>query len=191
MDKDMYLGWALNSENQPFYQKSKRLFEECVEEHRMSLHKVSNFSTTQEVAYFKYLDGGSDKCFMISGFPGTCSGLVLSQIEARYTIGKQAGNEFDVDKVVSFAEALCRTLFYSSLYVSTTKPRVRDWFIKLGFVLINTVVNPHSGSPNFFLVHNLSEREVSAAEKSNVDDDDSECQYDEDCDCGCQDENWD
>ena len=97
------------------------------------------------------LNSAGQPRILLSEFPGNCSSLILSNIQNNfYSSGISQYMKNNLNATIE----ICLALRYGALFVSGTSRHMSDFLIKeYGFeVILDKLMNPHSGSLNYFLV---------------------------------------
>jgi len=97
------------------------------------------------------LNSAGQPRILLSEFPGNCSSLILSNIQNNfYTSGTSQYMKNNLNAAIE----ICLALRYGALFVSGTSRLMSDFLIKeYGFeIILDKLMNPHSGSFNYFLV---------------------------------------
>ena len=96
---------------------------------------------------------------ILSEFPGNCSVLILSEIQA---FSMSSGFTALGERFLNAAIDIATDLSYYGLIISGTSTGMFNELVnKHGFTpVIEGIVNPHSGNTNFFLIKKLVEDET-------------------------------
>jgi nucleoid-associated protein YejK len=97
------------------------------------------------------LNSAGQNRILLSEFPGNCSSLILSNIQNNFYTSEIS--QYMKNNLNATIE-ICLALRYGALFVSGTSRHMSDFLIKeYGFeVILDKLMNPHSGSLNYFLV---------------------------------------
>jgi len=112
---------------------------------------VKEFFSGDLISASIILNSAGHTRILLSEFPGNCSSLILSNIQSNFYdhgISQYMKNNLNV------AIEICLALRYGALFVSGTSDHMRNYLIKeYGFeIILGNLMNPHSGSLNYFLV---------------------------------------
>ena len=156
MAESTYLGYAfIKGLTGEFAERAKSILKDALLRWNITVNRVNEDSITLESIDFHYEYEEENHYFKICSFPGNCSALVLSGIEEEFGERLEYDQEEHIDAVVGFAEELCTKMMYATLYMSLTNSNLVKLFKKSGYKVLYSIMNPHSGLENFFIVKNF------------------------------------
>jgi hypothetical protein len=112
---------------------------------------VKEFQNSDLISSSVTFNSAGQSRILLSEFPGNCSSLILSNIQSSFY---SAGLTQYIKNNLDCAIEICIALKYGSLFISGTSGYMRKVLIEeYGFkVILDELMNPHSGSLNYFLV---------------------------------------
>jgi hypothetical protein len=112
---------------------------------------VKEFQNSDLISSSVTFNSAGQSRILLSEFPGNCSSLILSSIQNNF---QYTGITQYIKNNLDCAIEICIALKYGSLFISGTSGYMRKVLIEeYGFkVILDELMNPHSGSLNYFLV---------------------------------------
>lgn len=115
---------------------------------------AGEFNSSDSITSSIYLANAGHRS-ILSEFPGNCSSLVLSDIQNSFYLADD--EEIMVTKytenILNLSIDICSAINYGALFVSGTSPYMKQYLMsRYGFTMVmDNLVNPHSGRINYFL----------------------------------------
>ena len=120
--------------------------------YKMSVNESFSHEYEEEINSMLYIDIQDDGCggWILSEFPGNCSSIVVHRIESK---------DRDVrERIFRAARHIAGELDYALIFISGTSHRMFEHATEFGFKPVLTeILNPHSGSENYFMVYHMEE----------------------------------